>query len=70
MKKLQKPYLENQNLLIAQDSWHAHYRISSITSLKEFKKLNVNTDMIIKNTKHVELNAKIVSVALDTQMAI
>ena len=26
-KKLQKPYLTNQNLLIAQDLWQAHYQI-------------------------------------------
>ena len=39
----------------------------SIVSLKEFIKLNVNMDMIIKNAKHVELDTKIVSAVLNTQ---
>ena len=39
----------------------------SIVSLKEFIKLNVNMDMIIKNAKHVELDTKIVSAILNTQ---
>ena len=37
----------------------------SIISLKEFMKLNINTEIIINNVKHVELNTK--SVVLNTQ---
>ena len=35
--------------------------------LKEFIKLNANMHMIIKNAKRMELNIKIVGVALKTQ---
>ena len=48
-KKSQKPCLRNYNLLIAQDLWPACYQILLIILLKEFIKLNVNTDMIMKN---------------------
>ena len=47
-KKLQKIYLTYYNLLIAQGLWKAHYQILSIIFLKEFMKLNVNTDAKIK----------------------
>ena len=47
-KKLQKIHLAYYNLLIAQDSWEAHYQILSIIFLKEFMKLIVNLEMIIK----------------------
>ena len=50
-KKLQKPYPRDYNLLIAQEFWQAHYLIFLIILLKEFIKLNVNTDMMIKNVK-------------------
>ena len=40
----------------------------SVISLKEFIKLNVNTGMIIKNAKRVELSTKVVSAVLNTQM--
>ena len=50
-----------------QDSWQAHYQILPIISLKEFTKLNVNTDMRIKNAKGLELNNNIVSAVLNTQ---
>ena len=54
-KRLQKPYLTNDNLLMAQDLWQAHYQIWLIILLKEFKKLNVNMNMIIKKImKHAE----------------
>ena len=66
-KKIQKPYPTDYNLLIVQDLWQAHCQISLLMLLKEFIKLNVNTDMIIKNVKLVELNTKIESVALNTQ---
>ena len=47
-KKLQKIYLTHYNLLIVQDLWQAHYQIVPIIFLKEFIKLNVNSDMMIK----------------------
>ena len=61
-QKLQKMYLTYYNLLIVQDLWQAHYQILSIIFLKEFIKLNVNSDMK-KNVKHVELNVSIVTVS-------
>ena len=67
-KKLQKIYLKYYSLLIAQDLWQAHYKILSIIFLKEFTKLNVNTDTMIKNVKHVELNISIATVFLNTQI--
>ena len=36
------------NLLTLQDLWQVHYQILSIIFLKEFKKLNVNTDTMKK----------------------
>ena len=66
-KKLQKIYPTYYNLLIAQDLWQAHYQILSIF-LKEFIKLNVNLDTMIKNVKHVELNISIATVSLNTQI--
>ena len=45
--------------MTAQDLWQAYHQILSITFLKEFIKLNVNSDMIIKNAEHVELHKKI-----------
>ena len=67
-KKLQKPQPTDYNWLIAQDWWQAHYQILLIILLTELIKLNANTDMIIKNVKQVELNTKIASAALNTQM--
>ena len=57
-KKSQNAYLTSYNLLLAQDLWQADYQILSIISLKKFLRLNVNTDMIIKNGKLEELNSK------------
>ena len=57
-KKLQKPYLTNYNLLIAQDLWQAHYQILLINLLKEFIKLTENMDMITKNAKNIELRSQ------------
>ena len=37
----------------------AHYQILSIIFLNEFIELNVNTDMMIKNVKHVTHNTQI-----------
>ena len=65
--KSQKQYLTDYNLLIVQDLWPGHYQMLSIILLKEFIELNVNTDMMIKNLKLVELNTKIVTAFLDTQ---
>ena len=65
--KLQKIYLTYYNLLIVQDLWQAHYQILSIIFLKEFVKLNVNTDKMTKYVKLAELNIKIVSAFLNRQ---
>ena len=65
-KKLQKIYLTYYNLLIAQGLWQAHYQIVSIIFQKEFIKLNVNMDAMIKNVKLVELNVSIATVFLNT----
>ena len=54
-KKLQKIYLIDYNLLIAQDLWQGHYQILLIIFLKKFIDLNVNMDMTIKNVKIMEL---------------
>ena len=64
-KKLQKIYLTYYNLLIAHNLWQAHYQILAIIFLKEFIKLNANTDMKIKNAKLVELNIGITTVFLN-----
>ena len=66
-KKLQKMHLIYDNLLIAQYLWQAHYQIWSIMFLKEFIKLNVNTNTMIKNVELVELNTKYETVFLNTQ---
>ena len=58
-KKLQKIYLIDYNLLIAQDLLQALYQILSTISLKEFIKSNVNTEMMIGNVKLVEFNINI-----------
>ena len=63
-KKLQKTYCTYYNLLIAQGLWQAHYQILSIIFLKEFIELNVNTDMMIKNMKLVELNISIANISI------
>ena len=41
--------------MIEVDFWKAHYQILSIIFLKEFIKLNVNKDTMIKNVKLVEV---------------
>ena len=66
-KKLQKVYLTHYNLLIMQDLWQARYQILSTIFLKEFVELNVNTDMMIRNARQVELNISIVTVFLNIQ---
>ena len=57
--KLQKPYLTDYSLLIAQDLWHANYQIFLIISLKKCIKLYLNLDMTIKNAKLLDLDIKI-----------
>ena len=64
-KKLQKICLTYYSLLIVQDLWEAHYQILSIIFLKDFIELNVNTDMMIKNVRLVELNISIATVRDD-----
>ena len=54
-KKLQK-YIFNYNLLIVQTLRQTHHQIWSIIFLKEFIELNVNSNMMIKNVKLLELN--------------
>ena len=45
--------------------WQAHYQDLSIIFLKEFVKLTVNTDMMIKNVK---LNVSIATAFLNKQI--
>ena len=56
-KKLQKSYPTDYSLLIAQDTWQAHYNFWPILFLKEFIKLNLNADMMKKYVSLAELNA-------------
>ena len=65
-KKIKKIYLTYYNLLMAEDLWKVHYQILSITFLKEFIELNVNTDMMI-NVRLVELNISIATVFSNIQ---
>ena len=55
------------NLLIAQDLWQAHSPISLIIFQKEFIKVNLNTETILKNVKLAELNTKTAYPFLNTQ---
>ena len=66
--KLQKVCLIYYNLLIEQDLWQAHYQILSVIFLKEFIKLNVNANMMIKSMRLVELNKNIATAFLNTQI--
>ena len=45
--------------MIAQDLWQAHYQILSIIFWKEFIELDINTNMVMKNIKLLELNISI-----------
>ena len=62
-----KMYVTYYILLTAQDLWQVHYQILSIIFLKEFIELNVNSDTMIKNKKHVELNIFIATAFLNVQ---
>ena len=53
--KYQKIYLTYYNLLIAQNLLQFLYEILLIIFQREFIKLNVNTDMAIKNVGLAEL---------------
>ena len=63
-KKLPKIYLIYYNSVVAL----AHYQISSISFLKEFIDLNISSDMMIKNIKHMKLNISIVAVSLNSNI--
>ena len=67
-EEIAKIYLPYYNLLIAQDLWQAQYQILPIVFLKEFIKLNVNLNMMMKNAKLVELNISIATVFLNKQV--
>ena len=67
-KELQKIYPLYYNLLIGQDLWQVLYQIVLIIFLKEFIKLNVSTDMMIKNVRLLELNISIATVFLHRQI--
>ena len=67
-KKLQNICLTYYNVFIAQDLRHAHYEILSIIFLKYLIKLNVNTDMVIKNVKPAELNISLATIVLNIQI--
>ena len=45
--KLQKIYLTYYSLLIVQDLWQGHHQILPITFLKEFIKLNINSNVCV-----------------------
>ena len=53
---------------MVQDLWQAHYKILSTILLKEFIESNVNSAMIIKNVKNMELNISSGTVFLTTQI--
>ena len=57
-KKSQNLYLTDYNSLATKDLWQVHYQILLIMLLKEFMKLNVNRNTMIKNLKIVDLNTK------------
>ena len=65
--KLQKIYLTYYSLLIAQNLIQVHYQILSVIALKEFIKVNVNTEMMIRNIKLAKFNKNFVTAFLNTQ---
>ena len=65
--KLEKTCPTDYNLLIVQNFWEACYQVLLIILLKEFIKLNVNTNTIIKNVKLEELNKNIETALLKIQ---
>ena len=67
-QKLQKIYLSYYNLLIVESLWRGHYQILSIIFNYLNLELNVNTNMMIRNVKPVELNISITAVFLNTHI--
>ena len=65
MEKMQKQYPTDYILLIVQDLWQTYYQILLIIMLQEFIRLNVSTDMKIKNVKLTELSTKIATAFLN-----
>ena len=65
MEKMQKQYPTDYILLIVQDLWQTYYQVLLIIMLQEFIRLNVNTDMKIKNVKLTELSTKIATAFLN-----
>ena len=57
-KKLQNICLKYYNLLLTHDLWQAHYQILSTVLLKEFIKLNANTDTMIKKLETCKIEYK------------
>ena len=53
---------------MVQDLLQANCQILSIIFLKEFMELSVNSDMLIKSVKLVELNISITTVFLNKQI--
>ena len=66
-KKLQKSNLTDINFLIAQYLQSGHYQILLIILLKEFLKLNVKTEMTIKDTQLLAQDTKTVGGVLNPQ---
>ena len=66
-KKSQRLYLADYNSLTVQDLWQAHYQILLIILLRDFIKLNVNTNKMIKNKKLAALNTKTATAFFNTQ---
>ena len=56
-KKLQNVYLTYHNFLIVQGLRQGHNQILLIIDLKEFIKINLDMDTMIKNVKLVESNS-------------
>ena len=54
-KILLKIYVTYYSLLIVKDIWQSHYQILSTVFLKEFIELNVNTVMMKKDVRLMEL---------------
>ena len=65
--KSQEPYPTDYNLLKAKDLCQDHYQIPLIIFLKEFIKLNVNTDTMRENIKLVKLYTKVATAFLNRQ---
>ena len=51
--KMKEVLFTYYNLLIAEELWQAHYQILPIIFLREFVELNVHSDTMLKNVKHV-----------------